>query len=62
MTGTTPAIPICVSSSQHILELVGVGHVGHRAAGSQVGQDDLLMRRTRTSALSAMKCTPQNTM
>ena len=44
------------------LELLGLGHVGHRAAGGEVGQDDLLMRAHSTSALSAMKCTPQKTM
>ena len=44
------------------LELVDLGHVGHRAAGGQVGQDHLLVRRASTSALSAMKCTPQKTM
>ena len=27
------------------LELVGLGHVGHRAAGGEVGQDHLLVRR-----------------
>ena len=27
------------------LELVGVGHVGHRAAGGEVGEDHLLVRR-----------------
>ena len=37
-------MPICVSSSQQRLELVGIGHVGHRAAGRKVWQDHLLMR------------------
>jgi hypothetical protein len=29
------------------LELLGIGHVGHRAAGGEVGQDDLLVRRAQ---------------
>ena len=44
------------------LELIGRGHVGHRAAGREVRQDHLLMSALSTSALSAMKCTPQKTM
>ena len=51
------------------LDLVDGRHVGHRAAGGQVGQHDrhALARRgppasgrlARMSAVSAMKCTPQ---
>ena len=29
------------------LELIGLGHVGHRAAGGEVRQDHLLMRRAQ---------------
>ena len=29
------------------LELIGIGHVGHRAAGGEVRQDHLLMRRAQ---------------
>ena len=45
-----------------VLDLGEAGHVGHRAAGRQVGQDHLLVGAVRMSADSAMKCTPQKTM
>ena len=45
MTGTTPATPICVQLFPARLELIGLGHVGHRAAGGEVGKNHLLMRR-----------------
>jgi hypothetical protein len=28
-------------------ELIGIGHVSHRAAGGQIRKDDLLMRRAQ---------------
>ena len=44
-----------------LLDGVEVGHVGHRAAGVEVGEDDLLVGPVRMSADSAMKWTPQKT-
>jgi hypothetical protein len=44
------------------LDLGQAGHVGHRAAGGEVGQDGDLVGRDMMSATSAMKCTPQKTM
>jgi hypothetical protein len=44
------------------LDLGQAGHVGHRTAGGEVGQDRNLLGRDRMSATSAMKCTPQKTM
>ena len=67
MTGTIGAAS--VAADAHLLEiapaqfeLIGSRHVGHRTAGGEVGQDHLLMSALSTSALSAMKCTPQKTM
>ena len=39
-----------------LLHRLEVGHVGHRAAGVEVGQDHLLVGAVSTSADSAMKC------
>ena len=39
------AAPTCFELAPGDLELVGIGHVGHRAAGGEVGQDHLLVRR-----------------
>ena len=40
-----PAMSTCFELAPGDLDLVGLGHVGHRAAGGQVGQDHLLVRR-----------------
>ena len=46
-----------------VLDLAQAGHVGHRAAGGEVGEDHLLrVGEVRMSADSAMKWTPQKTM
>ena len=37
------------------------GHVGHRAPGGEIGEDDLLARSGEDVGGLAMKCTPQNT-
>ena len=63
MTGTTVgATPAVLQRVPGVLDLPQAGHVGHRAAGGEVGQDHLLLGEVRMSADSAMKCTPQKTM
>ena len=39
--------PISLELAPAHLELIGRGHVGHRAAGGEIGQHDLLMRRAK---------------
>jgi hypothetical protein len=55
------ATPASVSDVPALLDLVEGRHVGHRAAGGEVGQHDGLPGAVRMSADSAMKCTPQKT-
>ena len=44
VTGTvTSAMPAASSTVPAVLDLVDRGHVGHRAAGGEVGEDDLLL-------------------
>ena len=63
MTGTTSVgDPGLGHRVPGVLDLRDPGHVGHRAAGGEVGEDHLLRGPVRMSADSAMKCTPQKTM
>ena len=55
VTGTILSMFNDLSVFQHASTSPRVGHIGHRAAGFEIGQDHFLARSGRISALSAMK-------